>query len=67
MLSEAKAALDYDVRLVSSGPLTDEQYFDIEGGFAEGTTGFCHYPDPEISQEPGIQYSLLGWGSTGHL
>ena len=57
---EAKAALDYDVRLVSSGPLTDEQYFDIEGGFAEGTTGFCHYPDPEVSEEPGIlRYKAL--------
>ena len=51
---EAKAALDYDVRLVSSGPLTDEQYFAIEGGYAEGTTGFCHYPDPNVSNEPGI-------------
>lgn len=51
---EAKAALDYDVRLVSSGPLTDEQYFNIEGGHAEGTTGFCHYPDPNVSEEPGV-------------
>ena len=51
---EAKAALDYDVRLISSGPLTDEQYFNIEGGAAEGTTGFCHYPDPNVSQEPGV-------------
>ncbi len=51
---EAKAALDWDVRLVSSGPLTDEQYFNIEGGFAEGTIGFCHYPNPSISDVPGI-------------
>lgn len=51
---EAKAARDYDVLLVSSGPLTDEQYFNIDGGYAEGTTGFCHYPDPNVSQEPGI-------------
>ena len=51
---EAKATLDYDVRLVSSGPLTDEQYFNIEGGYAEGTTGFCHYPDPNVSDLPGI-------------
>ena len=51
---EAKAALEWDVRLVSSGPLTDEQYFNIEGGFAEGTTGFCHYPNPNVSEEPGI-------------
>lgn len=51
---EAKAAQDYEVLLVSSGPLTDEQYFNIEGGYAEGTTGFCHYPDPNVSNEPGI-------------
>lgn len=51
---EAKAALAWDVRLVSSGPLTDEQYFNIEGGHAEGTLGFCHYPDPNESEEPGI-------------
>jgi len=51
---EATAEQDYDVLLVSSGPLTDEQYFNIEGGYAEGTTGFCHYPDPNVSDEPGI-------------
>ena len=51
---EAKAALDWDVRLVSSGPLTDEQYLNIEGGHAEGTLGFCHYPDPNESDAPGI-------------
>ena len=51
---EAKAELDWDVRLVSSGPLTDEQYLNIEGGYAEGTLGFCYYPDPNESNEPGI-------------
>lgn len=51
---EAKAALDWDVRLVSSGPLTDEQFMNIEGGYAEGTLGFCHYPDPNESDAPGI-------------
>jgi len=51
---EAKAALDWDVRLVSSGPLTDEQYLNIDGGYAEGTLGFCHYPDPNESDAPGI-------------
>ncbi len=57
---EAKAALDWNVRLVSSGPLTDEQYFNIEGGFAEGTLGFCHYPDPNVSDDPGIvEYRAL--------
>lgn len=51
---EAKALLDWDVRLVSSGPLTDEQYLNIDGGHAEGTLGFCHYPDPNESDAPGI-------------
>jgi branched-chain amino acid transport system substrate-binding protein len=51
---EAKADLDWDVRLVSSGPLTDEQYLDIAGGQAEGTLGFCYYPDPQESDAPGV-------------
>lgn len=52
---EAKASLGWsDVRLVSSGPLSDEQYLNVEGGFAEGTLGFCHYPDPNESEAPGI-------------
>lgn len=51
---EAKAALDWRVRLVSSGPLTDEQYLNVEGGQAEGTFGFCHYPDPNDSDAPGV-------------
>jgi ABC-type branched-subunit amino acid transport system substrate-binding protein len=51
---EAKVTLNWDVQLVSSGPLTDEQYFNVAGGQAEGTLGFCHYPDPNISAEPGV-------------
>jgi ABC-type branched-subunit amino acid transport system substrate-binding protein len=51
---EAKAALDWDVDLVSSGPLTDEQYLNIDGGYAEGTLGFCYYPDPNVSDAPGV-------------
>jgi branched-chain amino acid transport system substrate-binding protein len=52
---EAKAALDWqDVRMVSSGPLTDEQYLNVEGGAAEGTLGFCHFPDPNTSDAPGM-------------
>lgn len=51
---EAKAAINWDIRLVSSGPLTDEQYLNIDGGHAEGTLGFCHYPDPNESDAPGI-------------
>lgn len=58
---EAKAALDWsDVTMVSSGPLTDEQYLNVPGGYAEGTLGFCHYPDPTVASEPGIrQYQDL--------
>ena len=51
---EAKASLGWDVRLVSSGPLTDEQYLNMDGDPAEGTLGLCHYPDPNESNEPGI-------------
>jgi ABC-type branched-subunit amino acid transport system substrate-binding protein len=51
---EAKQALGWDVQLVSSGPLTDEQYFRIDGDSAEGTLGFCHYPNPTESDLPGI-------------
>ena len=51
---EAKAALGWHIRLVSSGPLTDEQYLNLDGGHAEGTLGFCHYPDPNESDVPGI-------------
>lgn len=51
---EAKSRLDWDVQLVSSGPLTDEQYFRIDGDYAEGTLGFCHYPNPSASDLPGI-------------
>ena len=52
---EAKASLGWtDVRLVSSGPLTDEQYLNVEVGHAEGSLGFCHYPDPNENDAPGI-------------
>lgn len=51
---EAKAELNWDIDLVSSGPLTDEQYLNIEGGQAEGTLGFCYYPDPNVSDTPGV-------------
>jgi len=51
---QAKAALEWNIRLVSSGPLTDEQYLNVDGGQAEGTLGFCHYPDPNESGANGI-------------
>lgn len=66
---EAKAALDWtDVTMVSSGPLTDEQYLDVPGGYAEGTLGFCHYPDPTIARESGIEWyrALMARYYPGH-
>ena len=52
---EAKAALEWDdVRFVSSGPLTDEQYLEVPGGHSEGTLGFCHFPDPAEAEGPGF-------------
>ncbi|MEO8678571.1 MAG: ABC transporter substrate-binding protein [Vicinamibacterales bacterium] len=52
----AKAALGWrDVRMVATGPLTDEQYLNVEGGAAEGTIGFCLYPDPNQAQSAGVR------------
>jgi branched-chain amino acid transport system substrate-binding protein len=52
---EAKARLDWKaVRMVSSGPLTDEEYLNVPGGYAEGTLGLCYYPDPNHSDAPGV-------------
>ncbi len=58
---EAKAALGWnDVRMVATGPLTDEQYLDVGGGASEGTLGFCHYPDPESAEGAGLdEYRAL--------
>jgi ABC-type branched-subunit amino acid transport system substrate-binding protein len=52
---EAKARLGWrDVKMVASGPLTDEQYLNVAGGASEGTIGFCHYPDPQQDRSPGV-------------
>ena len=52
----AKAALSWgDVRMVATGPLTDEQYLNVEGGAAEGSIGFCLYPDPNRDQSAGVR------------
>src|ERR1019366_4823359 len=52
---EAKARLNWkDVRMVSTGPLTDEEYLNVPGGYAEGTLGLCYYPDPNNSDAPGV-------------
>jgi ABC-type branched-subunit amino acid transport system substrate-binding protein len=52
---EAKARLGWkDVHMVSTGPLTDEEYLNVPGGFANGTLGLCYYPDPNHSDAPGV-------------
>jgi len=51
---EAKHQLNWDGLLISSGPLTDEQYFREAGDAAEGTLGFCHYPSPTSSDAEGV-------------
>jgi ABC-type branched-subunit amino acid transport system substrate-binding protein len=58
---EAKAELAWEkVRMVATGPLTDEQYLDVGGAASEGTFGFCHYPDPETSKGAGLdEYRAL--------
>jgi len=51
---EAKGALGWTGTLVSTGPLTDEQYLNVPGNHANGALGFCYYPDPDLSTEPGV-------------
>ena len=51
---EAKGALGWRGTLVSVGPLTDEQYLTVPGNYANGALGFCYYPDPGASLEPGV-------------
>ena len=52
---EAKAALGWtDVRMVATGPLTDEQYLKVDGGAEEGSIGFCLYPDPNHDESDGV-------------
>jgi branched-chain amino acid transport system substrate-binding protein len=53
-LMAARAAAGWRGRMVSSGPLTDEASLAVPGGGADGTLGFCHYPDPERSDAPGV-------------
>lgn len=53
-LMAAKAKLGWKGRMISVGPLTDEQFLNVPGGAAEGTLGFCYYPDPDKSTEPGV-------------
>lgn len=53
-LMAARAKAQWHGRMVSAGPLTDEASLTVPGGSADGTLGFCHYPDPEHSQAPGV-------------
>lgn len=51
---EAKGALGWTGTLVPVGPLTDEQFLKVPGDYANGALGFCYYPDPDESPEPGV-------------
>ena len=53
-LMAARARAGWRGRMVSAGPLTDEASLAVPGDGADGTLGFCHYPDPERSQAPGV-------------
>ena len=53
-LMAARAKAGWRGQMVSAGPLTDEASLAVPGGGADGTLGFCHYPDPERSQAPGV-------------
>lgn len=53
-LMAARARAGWRGRMVSAGPLTDEASLTVPGGGSDGTLGFCHYPDPERSQAPGV-------------
>lgn len=68
VLMSAKASLGWTGRMVSVGPLTDEAYLNLPGGTAEGTLGFCYYPDPERSDAPGVTAyrAALSQAEPGH-
>ncbi len=53
-LMTARTRAGWRGRMVSTGPLTDEASLAQPGGGADGTLGFCHYPDPERSDAPGV-------------
>ncbi|CAN5481204.1 hypothetical protein BH09PSE5_BH09PSE5_04240 [soil metagenome] len=55
VLMNAKASQQWPGRMISVGPLTDEEYLVLPNGAADGTLGFCYYPDPNGSKEPGIE------------
>jgi ABC-type branched-subunit amino acid transport system substrate-binding protein len=44
-----------DTLMVSMGPLTDERYLSLAGEAARGVEGLSYWPDPMVSDLPGIQ------------
>lgn len=54
-LMAAKGKLNWSGRMVSVGPLTDEQYLTLPEGRANGTLGFCYYPDPDLAKDAGVE------------
>lgn len=44
-----------DTIMVSSGPLTDERYLALAGDAAEGVEGLSLWPDPVMSDLPGVR------------
>jgi ABC-type branched-subunit amino acid transport system substrate-binding protein len=54
VLMNAKVQEGWQGRMISVGPLTDEEYLVLPGGAADGTLGFCYYPDPNDSPAPGV-------------
>lgn len=53
---EARAATGWkDACFITAGPLTDEWSLVTPAADAEGVVGFCYFPDPERSHEPGVE------------
>ena len=44
-----------DTVMVSAGPLTDERYLGLAGDAAEGVEGLSLWPDPLVSDLPGVR------------
>jgi branched-chain amino acid transport system substrate-binding protein len=44
-----------DTLMVSTGPLTDERYLALAGDAAEGVEGLSLWPDPLLSELPGVK------------
>lgn len=68
VLMNAKVQQDWKGRMISVGPLTDEEYLVLPNGAADGTLGFCYYPDPNDSKVDGVaRYrAAMGRFEPGH-